>query len=299
MNSAPITVLMATRNGAPYLKAQLHSITTQSRLPARMIISDDGSTDETLHILRRFASTAPFSVTLIDGPQKGVAQNMLALQARAPVGHIAFADQDDVWLPDKLARGADALSRRPANRPTLYTARRIITDASLTPRDTTKHPRRAPCFANALVQNIAPGNTIMLNSAAVTLAQTAATDLENSDLPFHDWWLYQLLTGTGGHVIYDRIPALYYRQHNNNFLGAGGGVIGRITRIKTLFDGTYGTWLMAQAKALERSASRLTGPAQKQLGRFLTVNKRQHLQVYRQSLLEQILLRLALTTRRI
>lgn len=299
MDGAPITVLMATRNGAPYLWPQLHSITTQSRLPARMIISDDGSTDETSHILRRFANTAPFPVTLINGPQKGVAQNMLALQARAPVGHIAFADQDDVWLPDKLARGADALSRRPANRPTLYTARRIITDANLTPRGTTKHPRRAPCFTNALVQNIAPGNTIMLNSAAVILAKTAAADLENRYPPFHDWWLYQLLTSTGGQVICDRIPALYYRQHNDNFLGAGGGMIGRITRIKTLFDGTYGAWLMAQAKALECSASRLTGPARKQLGQFLSANKRRHLRVYRQSLPEQFLLRLALTTRRI
>ncbi len=299
MHPPPITVLMATRNGAPYLEGQLRSITAQSRPPTRMIISDDGSTDETPHILRRFANTAPFSVTLINGPQQGVAQNMLALQAHAPAGYIAFADQDDVWLPDKLARGADALSCLSANQPALHTARRIITDANLTPRGTTKHPRRTPCFANALVQNIAPGNTIMLNPAATILAQTAATDLDNRHLPFHDWWLYQLLTGTGGQVIYDQKPALYYRQHGNNFLGAGRGIVGRITRIKTLFDGTYGTWLLAQAKALECSASRLTDPAQKQLGRFLSANKRRHLRVYRQSLPEQILLQLALTTRRI
>jgi len=299
MHAHPITVLMATCNGAPYLEPQLHSITTQSRLPAQMIISDDGSTDETPHILRLFANSAPFPVTLIDGPQNGVAQNLLVLQARAPAGHVAFADQDDVWLPDKLARGADALSRLPANRPALYTARRIITDANLTPCGTTKHPHRAPCFANALVQNIAPGNTIMLNSAAVTLAQSAATALENRDLPFHDWWLYQLLTGAGGQVIYDRKPALYYRQHGENFLGAGRGVIGRIIRIKTLFDGTYGAWLLAQAKALECSANHLTGPAYKQLCQFLSASNRRHLRVYRQSLPEQFLLRLALTARRV
>jgi len=299
MHPPPITVLMATRNGAPYLEGQLRSITAQSRPPTRMIISDDGSTDETPHILRRFANTAPFFVTLINGPQQGIAQNMLALQAHAPAGYIAFADQDDVWLPDKLARGANALSQLPTDRPALHTAPRIVTDANLTPRGTTQHPRRAPCFANALVQNIAPGNTVMLNPAGVTLIRAAANDLKTHNLPFHDWWLYQLITGTGGRVVFDQKPALYYRQHNNNFLGANHGFCNRLNRIKALFDGTYRTWLLAQARALENSAGRLTGPAQTQLTQFLAPGKRRHLKVYRQSRPEQILLRLALTTRRI
>jgi len=303
MGSPPITVLMATCNGAAYLEQQLHSITIQSRPPTQMIISDDGSTDETPDILARFINSAPFPVTAITGPQKGVAQNMLALQALAPQGYVAFADQDDVWMPDKLARAVDALSLLPANRPALYTARRIITDADMNPQGITKPLRRSPGFANALVQNIAPGNTIVLNPAALALTQSAAFELTTRTPPYHDWWLYQLVTGVGGRVIFDPQPTLYYRQHNGNYLGAGKGISKRLQRLKALFDGTHHGWLKAQAQALECSSDRLTAEARDQLTQFLqTMNGaariRQPIRVYRQSFPEQLLLRISLAMHR-
>ncbi len=303
MGGDRITVLMATCNGATYLEQQLHSITIQSRPPTQMIISDDGSTDDTPNILARFINSAPFPVTAITGPQKGVAQNMLALQALAPQGYVAFADQDDVWMPDKLARAADALSPLPANRPALYTARRIITDADMNPQGITKPLRRGPDFANALVQNIAPGNTIMLNPAALALAQSAARDLQAHTPHFHDWWLYQLVTGVGGKIYFDPNPTVYYRQHKGNFLGAGKGIARKLNRLKAVFDGTYHKWLLEQALALECSSARLTEESQNQLAQFLQTLKGapdfgQPLQVYRQSMSEQFLLKLSLASYR-
>ncbi len=304
MDGDPITVLMATCNGAAYLEQQLRSITIQSRPPTQLIISDDGSTDDTPDILARFINNAPFPVTTITGPQKGVAQNMLALQALAPQGYVAFADQDDVWMPDKLARSVEALSKIPANRPALYTARRIITDADMNPKGITKPLRRSPGFANALVQNIAPGNTIMLNPTALALAQSAAGELTTHTPPYHDWWLYQLVTGTGGKVIFDPRPTLYYRQHKGNYLGAGKGISKRLQRLKALFDGTYHGWLMAQAQALECSSDRLTAEARDQLALFLqalngTARIRHPIRVYRQSFPEQVLLRISLASHRL
>ncbi len=303
MGGDRVTVLMATCNGATYLEQQLHSITIQSRPPTQMIISDDGSTDDTPNILARFINSAPFPVTAITGPQKGVAQNMLALQALAPQGYVAFADQDDVWMPDKLARAADALSPLPANRPALYTARRIITDADMNPQGITKPLRRSPGFANALVQNIAPGNTIVLNPAALALAQSAAVELTTRTPPYHDWWLYQLVTGAGGKVIFDPQPALYYRQHKGNYLGASKGISKRLQRLKALFGGTYHGWLKAQAQALECSSDRLTAEARDQLTQFLqtmngTAGIGQSIRLYRQSFPEQLLLRISLATHR-
>jgi len=303
MGNNPITVLMATYNGGAYLDQQLHSITTQTRQPTRIIISDDGSTDETPDILARFINRAPFPVTIITGPQNGVAQNMLALQALAPQGYVAFADQDDIWLPDKLARAVDALSLLPANSPAIYTACRIITDAETNPQGITKLPHRGPGFANALVQNIAPGNTIMLSPAALALAQSAAGELTTCIPPYHDWWLYQLITGTGGSVVFDPRPVLYYRQHKGNYLGAGKGLSKRLRRLKALFDGTYCGWLMAQAQALECSSDRLTSEARDQLKLFLLAMNgasgiRQPVHVYRQSFPEQLLLRIALVVHR-
>ncbi len=303
MGGDPITVLMATCNGAAYLEQQLRSITIQSRPPTQMIISDDGSTDDTPNILARFINSAPFPVTAITGPQKGVAQNMLALQALAPQGYVAFADQDDVWMPDKLARAVEALSKTPASRPALYTARRIITDADMNPQDITKPPRRGPGFANALVQNIAPSNTIVLNPAALALTQSAAGELTTRTPPYHDWWLYQLVTGVGGKVFFDPRPTLYYRQHKGNYLGASKGISKRLQRLKALFDGTYHGWLKAQAQALECSSDRLTAEARDQLTQFLqtmngTARIRQPIRAYRQSFPEQLLLRISLATHR-
>ena len=303
MDSPPITVLMATCNGATYLEPQLRSITIQSRPPTLMIISDDGSTDETQNILARFINTAPFPVTAITGPQKGVAQNMLALQALAPQGYVAFADQDDVWIPDKLSRAVEALAKIPASRPALYTARRIITDADMNPQGITKPLRCSPGFANALVQNIAPGNTVMLNPAALVLAQSAARDQQNRTPRFHDWWLYQLVTGKGGEIVFDQTPAVYYRQHKGNYLGAGKGIVNKLNRLKAAFDGTYHNWLLKQALALECSSARLTEESQNQLSLFLQTLKgtpdiRHSLQVYRQSIPEQFMLKLALASRR-
>ncbi len=304
MGNTPITVLMATCNGATYLEQQLHSITAQTRQPAQMIVSDDGSTDDTPYILRHFTGNAPFPVTVNNGPQKGIAQNMLALQTCPPNGYVAFADQDDVWLPDKLARAMDALSQSPTNHPALYTSRRIITDAQLNPLGLTKLPHRGPGFANALVQNIAPGNTIVLNPAALTLARSAACDLKTCIPYFHDWWLYQLVTGAEGKVFFDPDPTVYYRQHKGNYLGAGNGIVKKTARLKALFDGTYRNWLLEQALALECSSDRLTRESRNQLTLFLqilqgTPDVRRPVQIYRQSIPEQLLLKLSMALYRL
>ena len=298
MPNEKITVLMATRNGAHFLKEQLDSIAAQILCPAQMIISDDGSTDATRQIISNFAHNARFAVTLVDGPQMGLAENMLSLLRHAPTGNVAFADQDDVWLPAKLARASFALSEHPANQPVLYTARRMIADVDLNPIGISQHHRIPPTLANALVQNIAPSNTIVLNTAAFEIAQAATSEALKGTLPFHDWWLYQLITGSNGNVVYDPTPVLYYRQHSQNYLGAGVGVAGRITRLKALFDGSYRGWIKAQAIALERSRHRLDQNSKAHLTQFLEAlqNRRlplRQLGVFRQSRADQLLLHLA------
>lgn len=298
MGAAKITVLMATYNGAVFLAEQLDSIASQSLRPERLIISDDGSTDTTQHIIRQFMKRAPFPVLFKDGPKQGMAQNMLSLLRQAPSGYTAFADQDDVWLPNKLARAQKSLSNLPSNLPALYTARRIIADSNLDPIGISPMHRRAPTLANALLQNIAPSNTMVLNSCALSLIQPAIPEALNGPLPFHDWWIYQLVTSSNGYVVSDPAPVLQYRQHNNNILGAGHGLAGRISRLKFLFNGSYGRWIREQATALGRSIHRLNPHAQTQLEQFIialqgpTIPIRR-LGIYRQSNLEQVLLKIA------
>ena len=100
-----VTIVMATRNGAAHLAEQLDSIARQTHADWSLFVSDDGSTDDTKRILADFARSHP--VTVVDGPRKGAAANFLSALCHPdlPLGTIALADQDDIWLPGKLARG--------------------------------------------------------------------------------------------------------------------------------------------------------------------------------------------------
>ena len=101
---------MATYNGGRHLRAQLESIAAQSLLPAELQIGDDGSTDDSAEIVADFARTAPFPVAFHHNAERlGYGGNFLAAASRCSSEWVAFSDQDDVWLPDKLEACAEAL----------------------------------------------------------------------------------------------------------------------------------------------------------------------------------------------
>lgn len=259
-----VTVLMAVCDGAAFLGAQLASIAAQRGVTWRLIASDDGSTDASPAILRQFAGGA--DVTLLQGPRRGHAAHFLALLAGLgpDPGIVALADQDDLWFTDKLARGVAALLG--VDGPALYCAATIITDQHLRPRALSPaHPRR-PDFRNALVQNIAPGNTIMLNAAAARLARDCAP--EAGEIIAHDWWLYQIITGVGGAVICDPEPVLYYRQHGRNAVGANRGIMAKGHRLGQVLRGRYAQWNATNRAALAASAHRFTPQARAALAEF-------------------------------
>lgn len=108
----PVVILLATYQGERFLAAQLDSILAQSCRDWRLVVSDDGSTDATREILRRFAAAHPDrDIELRDGPRQGGTRNFLSLlDAVAPGEAVAWCDQDDLWLPDRLARGLAALA---------------------------------------------------------------------------------------------------------------------------------------------------------------------------------------------
>ena len=99
-----ISIAMATFNGARYLREQLDSIGRQSLLPTEVVISDDGSTDETVAIAREFAASAPFKVIIDAHAQRlGFTQNFVRAINRCTGEIVALCDQDDVWYGEKLA----------------------------------------------------------------------------------------------------------------------------------------------------------------------------------------------------
>ena len=258
-----VSILLAVRNGAAFLGAQLDSFATQQHTDWQLLASDDGSTDESPRLLAEFAVRMQASgrpVRCIDGPCAGGPANFLWLLAQSPdLPWTALSDQDDVWMPDRLSRGIAALQALPGETPALYCSATTVVDERLeNPRPSRRVPR-PPGFRNALLQNIASGNTILLNRAAARLARTAAPAVAGVEgLPVHDWWLYQLISGAGGTVIYDATPTLYYRQHGRNQIGANRGLHAGMSRFRILLGGRLQRWNTANIAALRAAPALLT-----------------------------------------
>ena len=109
-----ISIAMATYNGEKYIKEQLQSLSNQTSLPFELVVGDDGSTDATLDILKEFCAHAPFPVRIHQNQANlGFARNFLDTARRCKGDWIAFCDQDDVWLPDKLATVIQAIEHTP------------------------------------------------------------------------------------------------------------------------------------------------------------------------------------------
>ena len=100
---------MATYNGARYIREQLDSLAAQTLLPYELVVTDDGSTDTTLEIVRNFSGGALFPVRIHRNENRlGYADNFLYAASLCKGNFIAFCDQDDVWMPEKLATCASA-----------------------------------------------------------------------------------------------------------------------------------------------------------------------------------------------
>lgn len=260
MTHAPkIAVLLATLNGAQYLPQQLRSLARQSLRPTEVWVSDDGSSDATRTQVRQFADATPdIAVRVLYGPGQGPAANFLHLISAVPqdTDVVLFCDQDDVWLPDRIARATAALGRYQS--PMLAAGPSLICRADLTPIRASAPRDRHIGFAHALTQGVACGHALALNRAGLAVTREAAA--LTLDIRAHDWWLYQIITGTGGQVIHDPMPQVLYRQHDKNFFGADIGLRGKFRRLRALADGRAALWTDQHLAALQRCRSMLTAP---------------------------------------
>jgi glycosyltransferase involved in cell wall biosynthesis len=253
---------MATRNGAAHLRQQLESLLAQSHGDWTLWVSDDGSTDGTRSILRTFAEAHPGRLArLVEGPRAGTAaRNFLSLLCHPdlPAGAVALADQDDVWLRGKLARALRRMVDVPAGRPCLYAAESLLTDEALVRFARSREPAARPGFGNALVQNLFGGHSTVLNGPALALVRTAGVP---EGVAYHDWWLYQLVSGAGGDCRLDPLPVVLYRQHGDNHIGAAGGLRAGLARAGRILGRDYGRWIAAHMAALRAAEDLLTPEA--------------------------------------
>lgn len=260
---------MAVRDGERFLTQQLDSLARQKAVGVDLWISDDGSSDASIDLIRRVADSWTLGrVELVDGPRRGFAENFRSLIVRAEIkaDFYAFCDQDDVWDEDKLAHATEWLKTQSDGLPALYCSRTRIIGANGEIVGQSPRFPRPPGFRNAIVQSIAGGNTMVMNHAAHDLVAEAS---RRTDFVSHDWWCYMIVSGAGGNVHYCSQPRIGYRQHDGNLVGENNTWRARMSRLRFLMRGRFKAWNDRNLSGLAACSDLLTDDARRTLELFM------------------------------
>ncbi|EOI6864415.1 glycosyltransferase family 2 protein [Yersinia alsatica] len=264
-----VAILLGSRNGAKFLPEQLMSFQRQTYPNWSLWVSDDGSTDNTKALVTDFIERSGADGHLLDGPQHGFCQNFMSLVTNPAIKatYYAFSDQDDVWLEDKLERAVDWLNTVDSTIPALYCSRTCLIDSKGKPIGYSPDYAKPPGFGNALLQNIASGNTMVFNHCARELLQK----VKGAPIIVHDWSLYQIVTGCGGVVNFDRQPSVRYRQHQHNIIGNSMSPLRRLSNFLAAYGGRAAKWNDANVEVLTCISNELTPRAKQMLASFCAI----------------------------
>ncbi len=248
-----VAILMGTKNGARFLPEQLDSLGLQTHQNWVLIASDDGSTDDTLKILKAYQAKWPVGkLTIKEGPKCGFCTNFLSMACDSAIkaDYYAFCDQDDVWLSTKLEIAVNNIAAHQVHRnvtlPYLYCGRTTYVSENLEPIGISPLFVFPAKFRNALVQSIAGGNTMVFNQET----KLALEKVGVVNVPSHDWWLYLLVSGIGGEVYYDKVPQILYSQHDDSIVGENRSFTSKCYRAYTLLRGRFRNWNTKNIAAL-------------------------------------------------
>ena len=210
-----MAVMLSTYNGEKYLSEQLDSILAQRGVKPSVYVRDDGSRDSTLALLKKRCEAGELDFEA--GLNMGPARSFLNLVFTAPDhDYYAYADQDDIWLPDKLQRALASLAEFDSDVPQLYFSNATNVEADGAPTGDLLSTKTPPGLGNAMVQCFSIGATMVFNRAARTLLVKSGMPLH---MAMHDWWTY-LLISAFGELVYDPEPSMLYRQHGDNVFGS-------------------------------------------------------------------------------
>lgn len=211
-----VAVVMSTYNGAAHVAQQVESVLAQDLPNVRLFVRDDGSTDATLEILRPYAEQE--RLVLFAEENKGVTRSFVELVVHVAddYDYVAFCDQDDVWHADKLSRAIEVLSPHDQTLPLLYGSECFYCDKDMRRLGKSHLNRRGVSLATTLYENIASGNTQVMNRTLARLVAQAGPE----GVYYHDWWV-TLLACALGEVYFDDAACIDYRRTGENVSPSG------------------------------------------------------------------------------
>lgn len=227
-----VNVLLSTYNGEKYLSELLDSVFNQTDVKIVLHIRDDGSTDNTINILKEYESH-PLVGSIIYGDNIGYKESFIQLANKHSeyCDFVAFCDQDDKWLSNKLSSAIDKLILD-NNKYSLYISSMQSVNHLLEPLKL-KQFNNYHTLGASFTRHNAAGCTMVFSSA---LCKMAARLDKTYGIISHDLWLYKVSLSMGGNIVYDKNSYILYRQHEVNTTGLKQGIKKRIrTEIRENF----------------------------------------------------------------
>jgi glycosyltransferase involved in cell wall biosynthesis len=217
-----ISIAMATYNGARFIREQLDSLAAQTVLPLELIVTDDGSSDDTLAIIEEFAKTAPFQVQIVRNETRlGFRTNFMKCATLCTGDLIAFCDQDDIWFEQKLERQLSHFAD-PMVFLSCHNAKLIDQQGRDVGRSLHQFPSSLPfSYCSASPFAYCHGFTQVFRRQLLSFFCLWDSSIEHymiTERMAHDRW-YFFLALVIGFVKYDPESLALYRQHDLNTSG--------------------------------------------------------------------------------
>ena len=216
MENKKVAVIMSTYNGEKFIREQLDSILAQTYKNIEIIVRDDGSKDNTVAIVKEYIQKHS-NIVLHEGENLGFIKSFFELLTLAEADYYSYADQDDVWMENKIELAVKSLNALDDEKPNLAFGNSDYYDEDM--KFIGPGPKnKKVSFVKALFSCCGQGMTMTVNKKTrdMIIESTPKTCF------FHDWWTYLVCMGLGN-VAYDNVTTVKYRRRKENATSEGQG----------------------------------------------------------------------------
>ena len=250
-----VLILLAAYNGSAYIEEQMDSIIDQRDIDISILISLDLSTDKTLDIIKLYEMKFDFINILPYGEKLGSAgKNFFSLINEAVIDDydfIAFADQDDIWLDDKIFNAIKLMDyTKSEGYSSNVTAFWPAGNKALVKKN---YPQSEYDY---LFESPGPGCSFVLsNKLFSSIQHQIHNSYSKKELPWlHDWYCYSFARFNDYKWIIDEVPYMLYRQHGSNEVGANSGFKAFLSRAKVMLKGDGLEEVLSQASFIGQNS---------------------------------------------
>lgn len=216
-----VDILLATYNGEKYIVEQIESILNQTHKEFRLLISDDGSTDNTKQIISEYEKKDKRITVFNQKENIGVVQNFEFLMTKVENEYFMFSDQDDIWKEEKIEKTLKKIEETGAML--VYSDLEVVdSDLNITFESYWKLKgiyqkiKKYNNFESLYLNNFVTGCTII---ARRELIEKSLPLPKTSKYVLHDYWI-SLIASQNGKIEYIEESLIKYRQHKNNKVGS-------------------------------------------------------------------------------